>query len=78
MPPPVSPLHRPPVPTVRRWNWDRNDPHGFIRMALVFVGAFVGAFVVWPMVRPYVIPDQHYAAGDAPQVPIHGRRQHDR
>jgi hypothetical protein len=55
----TSPRPQQPAPAPRRptWDWDRLDPHGWLRMGLVFVGAFIGAFVLWPMIRPAIIAD---------------------
>jgi hypothetical protein len=80
MPPPWP---TPAVSQARRWDWDRRDPHGLLRMAIVFVGAFIGGFVVWPLIRPAVVADSrpHYAdeargyAAPAPSVGNRGRHQ---
>ena len=67
----------------RRWDWDRREPQGYIRMGLVFAGAFVGGFIVWLLIRPAFVADNrpHYAdeargyAAPAPSVGNRGRRQ---
>jgi hypothetical protein len=77
------PYRASPAPTVRRWDWNRRDPRGFLRMAIVFVGAFIGGFVVWPMIRPaFIADDQPQYADDArsymppaPPAGNHGRRR---
>lgn len=80
MPPPRP---TPAAPPARRWDWDRQDRHGYIRMAIVFVGAFIGGFVVWPLIRPAFVADSRpYHADEArgypapePSVGSRGRRQ---
>jgi hypothetical protein len=59
-----------PASTVRRSEWDRRDPHGFIRMGLVFVGAFVGRFVVWPMIRPVIVGNSSPVYSGTPREPV--------
>jgi hypothetical protein len=82
--PPPGPAPRvgaPPArPTVRRWDWDRRDPHGYIRMAIVFVGAFIGGFVVWPFLRGghtddgYQRPPTEWQGAEAPRRHLTGGR----
>jgi hypothetical protein len=71
--------------------WDRRDPNGYGRMLIVFVGAAVGAFFIWPMIRPVFIASDRsadrrpayseQARGYAPQqapAGYQGRRGYDR
>jgi hypothetical protein len=37
-----------------------NQAEGWRRMAIVFAGAAIGAFFVWPLIRGAFIPEQSY------------------
>ncbi len=77
----TQPPYRASAPTsTRRSEWDRRDPRGFIRMGLVFVGAFIGGFVLWPMIRPVFVADSRPqyaddASGYVPSAPPVGNRR---
>jgi hypothetical protein len=77
-----QPSYRTP-PARRGWDWDRNDPHGFIRIALVFLGAAVGMFIVYTIVRLSVVPDRlpahfYYQPVERAVGAVPGGRRHER
>jgi hypothetical protein len=75
-----------PAPSAFRRDWSRRDPQGWFRVVIVFAGALIGAFVIWPLIRGGDVPGvpawRHtgfhpYGSPDAPASGSHQRRWRD-
>jgi len=53
----------------------RQGRNGWGMMALVFAGAMIGGFVVWPIIRPLIVLDDPRASYSAAAGFEHGDRQ---
>jgi hypothetical protein len=45
-------------------DWERHDRQGWIRMAIVCIGAIIGGFVLWPVVRSAFVDDRPHFRAD--------------